>query len=780
MRRTTQLGEFVDDPRAFDFLDFIFVDGDAKRLPWSPAQRGVRRLVELAFNTGKCFLGTASAMHAMMHVAATDGRSLDFVNGPQGSPVAKLVDYLPETVGEEAFFLDSLTGDVYEVQDGAWAATMNVGLFKRATRTPASLSAQESRGGKFRNVTPMHVGIERPSKMMNERLLRKSKFALKHWVWDGIPAVEFLAASDNDWRLHEVAELDSKAAGARAMSTLAFDLEASTPAVVEYGHSVGFEFRLVNERQQEAHLMVVNYVKTKYQLMLDFGRLEFMTAETYAAAKARGEGGFTLAMQPDQAWAPTPTEIVAPKSAGRTRRRPRPVATEPSSPSSTSPLSARLRPTSSLDTTVQAQRRKALLLGGGGAASDFESMVADKDRLVTRATRPFTGARRPLAATSSELAATAREALKLTNGGRQRPVSAMPGARVRPVTAGSTRPSTAARTRPSTAVGMKAGPGRMAGRSQYRPSRVRDDQASSRADDEEAGVYEDDEDDASGDDMLFDTCRGSGLSGHVPSSRASGWTDASRVTPRARTATQRRPVSASVPDFLRRKVPNASDSEYSSDSADDDDFVAHREARRAYATVSEAVPDADEATGCARPSVRELLHPGFEADRQQAQQRLEESLDRTPDTSNESNVLDADGREMVRERTRQAVDAAAHVRPASAATRRRDVSARPFSALRRIEAAKANRALKSVHAGEPYKDERMREREAAAKAKAKFVGGQWRNPGHATSVQRLESKEEHNAFLKGPYCPSVNVEFRPEDRSKWVGGHNIITAGRAL
>lgn len=99
VRDYTQLAEFVfanDVPgptgadgaesrkaglKAFDTLDFVFIDGDEELLPWLPEAASLFSLTRLAFQTGKCMFTTIQGTMTVCYANALGGERLNVVNG---------------------------------------------------------------------------------------------------------------------------------------------------------------------------------------------------------------------------------------------------------------------------------------------------------------------------------------------------------------------------------------------------------------------------------------------------------------------------------------------------------------------------------------------------------------------------------------------------------------------------------------------------------------------------------------------------------------------------
>lgn len=79
-----QQGSEFSDPVSvtrFDRLDFVFMYGDPKLLPWSKAARQARILLRMCYNTGKATFCAGFGGQLLAYVSATGSRELHVVNG---------------------------------------------------------------------------------------------------------------------------------------------------------------------------------------------------------------------------------------------------------------------------------------------------------------------------------------------------------------------------------------------------------------------------------------------------------------------------------------------------------------------------------------------------------------------------------------------------------------------------------------------------------------------------------------------------------------------------
>lgn len=287
VRDRLELGEYVHDPekpedpdpetlRRFDRLDFIFVDGSHRLLPWLRAARNVMLLLKMCYHSGKVVFASNVGCQIIGFLVATDGRPVEVVNGKgRGSALAELASIEPLGPAasaqqlERQVFLDDETGDAYQFSLGAyaWIPKFNVGLHRSSTR---------------HRIEKHHVArtVQHPPKAVYlQEMCVRSKDHLGHWLFAKVQPNRFVVPCERYWRLH--------AQDKSVLSVLAEAEGGQGLLVIEYGHMVGVQFE-VRPDYKETIAVLEAFVAHKMALMRSHDHLEFMSQRLYQRAMRDG------------------------------------------------------------------------------------------------------------------------------------------------------------------------------------------------------------------------------------------------------------------------------------------------------------------------------------------------------------------------------------------------------------------------------------------------------------------------------------------------------------
>ena len=101
----------------FDYLDFVFIDGEGNILPWQRKCEKVGCLFKMCKRTNKCLFIGGFGMQMLVYYCATSYADITVVNGNEkGGALSTLKDMparILHTLDKSQVFLDNLTGDFY-------------------------------------------------------------------------------------------------------------------------------------------------------------------------------------------------------------------------------------------------------------------------------------------------------------------------------------------------------------------------------------------------------------------------------------------------------------------------------------------------------------------------------------------------------------------------------------------------------------------------------------------------------------------------------------------
>ena len=104
----------TESARLFDSVDFIIIDGDANRLPWSINSYELGLLFKQCKRCDKALLAAGFAFYMLVYYCATNYCYFNIVNGHGwGTKLKEINNFPTEGLPAGAGFLDNETGDIY-------------------------------------------------------------------------------------------------------------------------------------------------------------------------------------------------------------------------------------------------------------------------------------------------------------------------------------------------------------------------------------------------------------------------------------------------------------------------------------------------------------------------------------------------------------------------------------------------------------------------------------------------------------------------------------------
>jgi hypothetical protein len=241
----------------FDRLDFIFIGGSTKLLPWRDNVKQVFYLLSMCYRSGKNVYCSGFGLFMLQYIIATDGASLQILNDNQfklpnnnnnikfaqdndnnnNIDINEFDDIKDKSINsiggnkktvEKGVYLHEATGDIYVYSklNKTYETIMNIGMNRstigvRKTKFTPTISA--SNENSFSSVLPISSQI----------LCSKKKNKFSHWLYEDIESNTFCLVADTHWIIHEGIGSEEKS----RVTTLAESVYG--PEIIEYGHMVG-------------------------------------------------------------------------------------------------------------------------------------------------------------------------------------------------------------------------------------------------------------------------------------------------------------------------------------------------------------------------------------------------------------------------------------------------------------------------------------------------------------------------------------------------------------
>lgn len=195
--------------KKFDYVDFVFIDGEPDMLPWLPCAYKFLLLLRMCQRAKKVLFAAGCAMLMHVYLCANKYHITRVINGKgRGSAIGKMKDLDENTLRSiEAgdVFLDSGTGDMYCYNNisSEFFPVVNIGFHnhKIAAEMEFPESILKSYRHQVRNfdlLHPVHAGKR------SETVCRILKQYVQHWLVKEIGLQDFLISQKNSWDVHAV------------------------------------------------------------------------------------------------------------------------------------------------------------------------------------------------------------------------------------------------------------------------------------------------------------------------------------------------------------------------------------------------------------------------------------------------------------------------------------------------------------------------------------------------------------------------------------------------
>lgn len=240
----------------FDKLDFVFIDGKEKRyLPFLSKGFKLLSLIKLCEDTGKALFASGVAMLHLIYLLATSNVQKNIINSNGDYPTIEDLDkisieYVKNLKRDDAF-LDYVTGDVYECNNGAWTPIMNIGVHKliyaEKFRDRGKYVLKEYHESKNTNL------ISTNKKEIKTKVLKQ--YCL-HWLVKKVP-VEFVAYTSLTWYPHNFC-VTNKDKQYKTICDSNFG-----PMVIEHGNSIGTMFHILSNYGETVKILE-NFIANKF------------------------------------------------------------------------------------------------------------------------------------------------------------------------------------------------------------------------------------------------------------------------------------------------------------------------------------------------------------------------------------------------------------------------------------------------------------------------------------------------------------------------------------
>lgn len=202
---------FVDSQaeKKFDYLDFVFVDGEANLLPWLPRARKFFILMKMCKRTKKVLFAAGCGMLMQIYLNACRYQVARVINnngkGTNLEKIHKLSKNELANIQHGEVFLDSGTGDIYCYDNltSEFCPVANVGFHHHKS---AADTENRSNILKSYRYIPRNFDFSEPlhAEKRTETVCRVLKQYVQHWLVKDIGLQEFLVCQKNSWDIHAV------------------------------------------------------------------------------------------------------------------------------------------------------------------------------------------------------------------------------------------------------------------------------------------------------------------------------------------------------------------------------------------------------------------------------------------------------------------------------------------------------------------------------------------------------------------------------------------------
>ena len=254
----------LESLRSFEKLDFIFIDGSERYLPWEKHGLKLAILVKMCMKYEKSLFFFSLGVQIMVFLVASHFLiNFNIINSKvEVSCLEELYmidDKFLAGLKSLDFFLDYVTGDLYSyrLESDEWIPKMNIGLHNR-------LIAEKirDRGKYVLSKNQYRPTSSRPqSKTYSVLGTEKRCFITKnhktHWIFNNL-GPELLCENSSDWFVHYFNLKDK---------SMAFNILLNNddgPALIEYKSCYGTNFKAKKETQDGVTL-IFNFIKKELE-----------------------------------------------------------------------------------------------------------------------------------------------------------------------------------------------------------------------------------------------------------------------------------------------------------------------------------------------------------------------------------------------------------------------------------------------------------------------------------------------------------------------------------
>lgn len=258
------------DPQAekkFDYLDFVFIDGESNMLPWLPRARKFFTLMKMCKRTKKVLFTGGCATLMQIYLNASRYQVNRVINGRgKGTSLKSIHSLSPSelsSIQQGDVFLDSGTGDMYcyDNQTSEFSPIVNIGFHHH--KIAADMGNRSTILKSFRYIPrnfdfnePVHPGKR------SETVCRVLKQYVQHWLVKEIGLQEFLVSQHNSWDIHAVNVCDKS-----SCFTVLAESERSAQIITQ-GNSASVLFNVDSHYPQSGQVLknFVDHMMQEYSV----------------------------------------------------------------------------------------------------------------------------------------------------------------------------------------------------------------------------------------------------------------------------------------------------------------------------------------------------------------------------------------------------------------------------------------------------------------------------------------------------------------------------------
>lgn len=250
--------------KKFDYLDFIFIDGEPNMLPWYPRCQKFLILLRMCKRTKKVLFAAGCGMLIQVYLCSNKYHINRVINGNgKGTGLDKIHLLKPEQLRDIQpgdVFLDSGTGDFYcyDSSTSEFFPIVNIGFHHHKVAEDMENSEAILKPYKY---YPKCTEFSQPinAGKRSEAVCRVLKQHVQHWLVKDIGLQEFLISQKNSWNLHPINVKDTN-----SHFTIIAESDRSPQVIVQF-NTVGTLFN-INPVYPVSVKILNNYIDRMLQL----------------------------------------------------------------------------------------------------------------------------------------------------------------------------------------------------------------------------------------------------------------------------------------------------------------------------------------------------------------------------------------------------------------------------------------------------------------------------------------------------------------------------------